>query len=153
MRLLHSADWHLGRQFHNVSLIDDQAHLIDQFVQLANDQKVDAVVIAGDVYDRAIPPTDAVSLLDEVLHKLVVESNIPVVMISGNHDSSDRLGFASGLLAESGFHVYGPLASAVTPLKQQDQFGDVYFCPMPYADPGEVRIHVDDDEIRTRMAA
>jgi exonuclease SbcD len=153
MRILHSADWHLGRQFHNISLVDDQAHLIDQFVKLANDEQVDAVVIAGDVYDRAIPPTDAVSLLDEVLHKLVVESNIPVVMISGNHDSSDRLGFASGLLAERGFHVYGPLASAVTPLKLQDQFGDVYFCPMPYADPGEVRIHVDDDEIRSHDMA
>ena len=95
MRILHSADWHLGRQFHNVSLIDDQAQLIDQFVKLANDQKVDAVVIAGDVYDRALPPTDAVSLLDEVLRKLVIESDIPVVMIAGNHDSADRLGFAS----------------------------------------------------------
>jgi exonuclease SbcD len=153
MRLLHTADWHLGRQFHNVSLIDDQAHLIDQFVTLANDQKVDVVVIAGDVYDRALPPTDAVSLLDDVLHKLVVESGIPVVMISGNHDSADRLGFASGLLAGRGFHVYGPLASAATPLKLQDQFGDVFFCPIPYADPGEVRIHVNDDDIRTHDVA
>ena len=153
MRLLHSADWHLGRQFHNVSLIDDQAHLIDQFVTLANDQQVDAVVIAGDVYDRALPPTEAVSLLDEVLRKLVIESGIQVVMISGNHDSADRLGFASGLLAGRGFHVYGPLASAAVPLKLQDQFGDVFFCPIPYADPGEVRIHVDDDEIRTHDIA
>ena len=70
MRILHSADWHLGRQFHNVSLIDDQAHLIDQFVALANDQNADAVVIAGDVYSRALPPTEAVSLLVEVLRKL-----------------------------------------------------------------------------------
>ena len=109
-----------------MSLIDDQAHAIDQFVELANDQKVDAVVIAGDVYDRAIPPTDAVSLLNEVLHKLVIELNIPVAMISGNHDSSDRLGFASRLLAERGFHIYGPLADAASPLKLADQFGDVY---------------------------
>lgn len=153
MRLLHSADWHLGRQFHNVSLIDDQAHLIEQFVRLANDQKVDTVVIAGDVYDRAVPPADAVSLLDEVLRKLVIESNIPVVMISGNHDSADRLGFASGLLAERGFHVYGPLESTGVPMKLQDKHGDVYFCPIPYADPGEVRIYVDDDEIRTHEVA
>ena len=153
MRLLHSADWHLGRQFHSVSLIDDQAHLIDQFVRLANDQNIDAVVIAGDVYDRALPPTEAVSLLDEVLRKLVIESGIQVVMISGNHDSAGRLGFASGLLAGRGFHVYGPLASAAAPLKLQDRFGDVYFCPIPYADPGEVRIHVGDDEIRTHDVA
>lgn len=153
MRLLHSGDWHLGRQFHNVSLIDDQAHLIEQFVKLANEQKVDAVIVAGDVYDRAVPPADAVSLLDEVLRKLVIESNIPVVMISGNHDSADRLGFASGLLAERGFHVYGPLESASVPLKLPDEQGDVYFCPIPYADPGEVRIHVDDDEIRTHEVA
>ena len=153
MRFLHTADWHLGRQFHNVSLIDDQAHVVEQFVALARDRKVDAVIIAGDIYDRAIPPTDAVNLLDEVLHKLVKEAEIPVIMIAGNHDSSDRLGFGSSLMAGPGFHVYGPLDSAGKPLVLTDKDGDVYFCPMPYADPGEVRIHTGDEEIRSHDTA
>ncbi len=153
MRLLHTADWHLGRQFHNVSLIDDQAHVIEQIVALARDRKVDAVIIAGDIYDRAIPPTDAVNLLDETIRKLVKEAKIPVIMIAGNHDSSDRLGFGSSLMVGSGFHVYGPLDSASKPLVLKDKHGDVYFCPMPYADPGEVRIHTGDEEIRSHDAA
>lgn len=153
MRFLHTADWHLGRQFHNVSLIDDQAYVIEQFITLARDRKVDAVIIAGDVYDRALPPTDAVTLLDEVLRKLVIESGIPVIMISGNHDSADRLGFASEILAGHGFHVYGPLASARGPLVMQDKHGDICFCPIPYADPGEVRIHTGDEEIKSHDLA
>ena len=153
MRFLHTADWHLGRQFHNVSLIDDQAHVIEQFVALARDRKVDAVIIAGDIYDRAIPPTDAVRLLDEVLRKLVKEAKIPVIMIAGNHDSSDRLGFGSSLMAGPGFHVYGPLDSAGKPLVLKDKHGDVYFCPIPYADPGEVRIHTGDEEIKSHDMA
>lgn len=153
MRFIHTADWHLGRQFHNVSLIDDQAYVIEQFVALTRDCKVDAVIVAGDVYDRALPPTDAVSLLDEVLRKLVIEEKIPVVMIAGNHDSSDRLGFASEILAERGFHVYGPLDSAGKPLVLKDKHGDVYFCPIPYADPGEVRIHTGDEGIKSHDMA
>ena len=72
MKFLHTADWHLGRYLHGVSLLEDQAHILDQFVELASNEKVDAVVIAGDVYDRAVPPADAVALLDDVLARLVV---------------------------------------------------------------------------------
>ena len=92
MKFLHTADWHLGRQFHNVSLLDDQSHLLDQFVALAKDREVDAVVIAGDVYDRAVAPANAVSLLNDVLERLVLSAGIPVLMIAGNHDSPERLG-------------------------------------------------------------
>ena len=77
MRLLHTADWHLGRSFHNVSLIEDQAHVLRQLVDLAREAKVDAVIVAGDVYDRAVPPPAAVSLLDEVIGELALGLNIP----------------------------------------------------------------------------
>ena len=109
MRLLHSADWHLGRQFHNVSLIDDQAHLIDQFVKLANDQKVDAVVIAGDIYDRSVPPAMAVELLDEFIAILCSDMQIPVILIPGNHDSAERLRFGSRQMRSAGLHILGDL--------------------------------------------
>ena len=91
MKFLHTADWHLGRQFHNVSLLEDQAHVLQQFVSLATERAVDAIVIAGDVYDRAVPPASAVSLLNDVLERLVLSAGIPVIMIAGNHDGPERL--------------------------------------------------------------
>jgi exonuclease SbcD len=149
MRLLHTADWHLGRQFHNVSLLEDQAHVLNQLVAIASERKVDAVVIAGDVYDRTVPPADAVSLLNDVLERLVIGAGTPVIMITGNHDSAERLGFGSRLLATGGFHVFGPLRSAVDPVVLPDAHGEVYFCPLPYADPAEVRLHLADESLHT----
>ncbi|PCH53720.1 MAG: exonuclease sbcCD subunit D, partial [Burkholderiaceae bacterium] len=90
MRFLHTADWHLGRLFHARSLIEDQSHVLDQFVALVRDLRPDAVLIAGDVYDRAVPPPEAVALLDDVLARIVVDAGVPVVMIAGNHDSAQR---------------------------------------------------------------
>jgi exonuclease SbcD len=153
MKFLHTADWHLGRQFHNVSLLDDQAHVLDQFVALCQDHNVDAIVIAGDVYDRAVPPADAVSLLNDVLERLVLGAGIPVVMIAGNHDSAERLGFGSKLLTAGGFHVYGPLSSAVEPVVLSDAHGDVHFCPLPFADPAQVRLHLSNDSLHNHDAA
>ena len=123
MRLLHSADWHLGRQFHNVSLLEDQAYVLEQIVSLARERQVDVVVIAGDIYDRAVPPAEAVTLLNSVLEQLVDEAGIPVVMISGNHDSAERLAFGQKLMSTDGFHVFGPLSSAVEPLVLSDDHG------------------------------
>ncbi|MEI7837401.1 MAG: exonuclease subunit SbcD, partial [Planctomycetota bacterium] len=93
MRLIHTSDWHLGRILHGASLIEDQAHLLDQFVGLVNQEKPDAVLIAGDVYDRAVPPTEAINLLDETLSRLLLDINVQVVLIAGNHDSAPRLSF------------------------------------------------------------
>ena len=117
MRFLHTADWHLGRLFHARSLIEDQSHVLDQFVALVRDLRPDAVLIAGDVYDRAVPPPEAVALLDDVLARIVVDAGVPVVMIAGNHDSAQRLGFGARLLAARGLHVAGrtgPETSCVT---------------------------------------
>ena len=86
MLILHTSDWHLGRIFHGLHMTEEQTSVLRQLVDLAVDRKVDAVLIAGDIYDRAVPPTQAVSLLDETLSCLIKKHNIPVILIAGNHD-------------------------------------------------------------------
>ncbi len=95
MKFIHTSDWHIGRQFHNVSLLEDQRHVLNQLIEYIKNESVDALVIAGDIYDRSIPPSDAVALLDEVLNTICLEMNVPVILISGNHDSADRLRFGA----------------------------------------------------------
>lgn len=105
MKLLHTSDWHLGRFFHNVSLLDDQRIVLAQIIAYAVEHKVDGVLIAGDVFDRAIPPAPAIALLDEVLHELTQVHQIPVILISGNHDSAERLAFGARQLANQNLHI------------------------------------------------
>lgn len=100
MRLLHTSDWHLGRSFHRVNMLDAQAAFITHLVDTARERGVDAVVVSGDVYDRAVPPLAAVELYDDALHRLA-ELGVPTVMISGNHDSARRLGVGAGLIGRA----------------------------------------------------
>ncbi len=139
MKILHTSDWHIGRQFHNVSLLDDQAFVLDQLVAIAAEQKVDAIVIAGDIYDRAVPPASAVTLLDDVLHRLCYDLHLPVIMISGNHDSPERLGFGARQLGGAGLYIVGPLKSEFEPVVLKDEHGDVAFYGIPYVEPATVR--------------
>jgi DNA repair protein SbcD/Mre11 len=139
MRFIHTADWHLGRQFHNVSLIEDQRHVLAQIAALAVEAGVDALVVAGDVFDRAVPSPEAVALLDEFLAETVLWHGVPVVMIAGNHDSGRRLGFASRLLSQAGLHVYGRCSDPPALLVLADAHGPVYFAALPYAEPALVR--------------
>ena len=109
MRFIHTSDWHLGRLFHHVHLTEDQAHVLEQFVALVKDAQVDAVLIAGDLYDRAVPPAEAVELLDDVMCRVVLDLGVPTFVIAGNHDSPERLSFASRMLRERGLHLSGTL--------------------------------------------
>ncbi len=142
MRLLHSADWHLGRIFHGTSLLEDQSHLVEQFVELAREAAVDAVLLAGDVYDRAIPPAEAVALFDDFLARMALDLDVPVVGIAGNHDSAERLGFASRLLSASRIHLAGRLEGVGEPVVLEDATGPVHVYSLPYADPPMVRAHL-----------
>ena len=144
MRLIHTADWHLGRILHGVHLTEDQAHVLDQFVTLVQDSQVDAVLIAGDIYDRAVPPPEAVALLDESLARLVRGLQVPVLIIAGNHDSPTRLAFASRLLEDQGLHVVGTLPSTPRCIVIRDQHGPVYFYALPYAEPAVVRASLEN---------
>lgn len=115
MRLLHTSDWHLGRSFHGVGMLDAQRAFIDQLVGVVREESVDVVLIAGDVYDRALPGVDVVGLLDDALVRLS-GAGAKVVLTSGNHDSAIRLGFASRLLERGGVHLRTRLAELDTPL-------------------------------------
>jgi exonuclease SbcD len=139
MRILHTSDWHLGRIFHGVYLTDDQAHVLEQFIQLVADSRPDVILVTGYIYDRSVPPTEAIKLLDEVLTRILLDYKVPVILIAGNHDSPDRLGFGAGLLARQGLHLIGQLTDRLGPVVIPDTFGPVYFCPAPYAEPPLVR--------------
>ncbi|MEA4883348.1 MAG: exonuclease SbcCD subunit D [Clostridia bacterium] len=143
MRVIHTSDWHLGRIFHRVHLTDDQSYVLDQFVDLVRDERPDAVIIAGDIYDRSVPPVEAVQLLDETLSRLTLGLKVPTLMIAGNHDSPHRLNFGTRLLARQGLHVVGlpsaeaSFASCTVELRDSD--GPVRFVLMPYAEPAVIR--------------
>ena len=139
MRILHTSDWHLGRQFHNLSLLADQRHVLDQIVAIVRDQQVDVVVVAGDIYDRSVPPAAAVELLDETVHRICHELKVPLILIAGNHDGPQRLAFASRQLAGAGLHVAGPLWDVAQPIILAGDTGEVAFYPVPYAEPATVR--------------
>ncbi len=147
MRFLHTADWHLGRLFHNTSLLSDQDYILNQFLDVARDTKPDVVLIAGDIYDRAIPPPDAVRLLDDVLTRLVLGLGIPTILIAGNHDSPLRLQFGARLMRSLKLYVYGAPNSADTFIQMPDEHGFVCFYPLPYAEPNVLREHFQDETI------
>ncbi len=134
MRLLHTADWHLGRAFHGEDLLSAQAAFVDFLVDLARRERVDGILIAGDVYDRALPPVDAVRLAGDALTRL--SEIAPVIAISGNHDSAARLGFGAELLARAGVHVRTDPVAAGVPVVLDGAL--VY--ALPYLEPDLVRV-------------
>ncbi|MET9623896.1 exonuclease SbcCD subunit D [Streptomyces sp. NPDC006464] len=138
MRILHTSDWHLGRSFHRVGLLDAQAAFLDHLVTTVREREVDVVLVAGDVYDRAVPPLPAVELFDTALHRLA-ETGVPTVMISGNHDSARRLGVGAGLIERAGIHLRTDPAGVGTPVVLADAHGDVALYGLPYLEPALVR--------------
>ena len=117
MKIIHTSDWHIGRQFHNVSLLDDQRHVLKQLIDYIQQHQIDALIIAGDLYDRSVPPAAAVALLDEVLNTICIDLSVPVIIIPGNHDSAQRLSFGARQLKQTGLHILADLGSITTPVK------------------------------------
>ncbi|MFC0597865.1 exonuclease SbcCD subunit D [Streptomyces palmae] len=138
MRILHTSDWHLGRSFHRISLLQAQRDFIDHLVRTVRQRQVDAVLIAGDVYDRAVPPLAAVELFDDALHRLA-HLGVPTVLISGNHDSARRLGVGSGLMERAGIHLRTAPSGCGTPVLLADEHGEVACYGLPYLEPALVR--------------
>ena len=134
MRILHTSDWHLGRSFHREDLLGHQGAFVDHLLEVVDDEKVDVVVVSGDVYDRALPHVDAVALADETFARLAA-SRAKVVVSSGNHDSAQRLGFGSRLMDAAGVFVRTDAASVGTPVVLKDRHGDVAIHAIPYLDP------------------
>ncbi|MGR5057742.1 exonuclease SbcCD subunit D [Vibrio rotiferianus] len=140
MKFIHTSDWHLGRQFHNVSLLDDQQAVLDQLIQYIENNPVDAVVVAGDIYDRSVPPTIAIELLNKVVKRICGELNTPMILISGNHDGAERLGFGSEQMKNAGLHIISNFEDMLTPVViETASAGQVAFYGMPYNDPEQVR--------------
>jgi len=138
MRLLHTSDWHLGRSLHRADLRAAQAAFLDDLVAVARAEKVDAVLVAGDVYDRAVPPVDAVELCEDALLRLH-DAGAVIVLISGNHDSARRLGFGSGLLEKAGVHLRTRPGALARPVVLEDAHGPVAVYGVPYLEPDAVR--------------
>ncbi len=143
MRLLHTSDWHLGRTLHRADLRAAQEMFLDQLVSVARAEKVDAVLVAGDIYDRAIPPVDAVQLCEDALLRLR-DTGARVVLISGNHDSARRLGFGGKLFDVAGVHLRTRPADAATPILLQDRHGPVAVYGIPYLEPAAVLSELPD---------
>ena len=139
MKFIHTSDWHIGRLFHNMSLLEDQKHVLAQLVEQVKEHEVDALIIAGDIYDRSVPPAVAVSLLDDTLHAICNDLGVPVIMISGNHDSADRLSFGARQLREGGLHILGDLNAVDEPVIIPSKKGDIAFYGIPYNNPEMVR--------------
>jgi exonuclease SbcD len=134
VRILHTSDWHLGRSFHREGMLDHQAAFVDHLLAVIEAERVDLVVVAGDVYDRALPHVDAVRLADETFARLAA-SRAQVVLTSGNHDSAQRLGFGSRLIDAAGVFVRTDASRVATPVLLEDAHGPVAVYGLPYLDP------------------
>ena len=139
MRLLHTADWHLGRIFYGQYLTDDQAHVLEnQFFTILKDEKIDCILLAGDIFDRAVPPIEAVELWDSIITRLAMDYKVPLFVVSGNHDGAERLEVGRSMLSQSGIHIWGSPHHALQPFEFEGSDGKVAICPMPFSEPRRI---------------
>ncbi len=134
MKFVHTGDLHIGKIVNGFSMMEDQKHILRQIYEISCKEKVDALLLSGDIYDRAIPPAEAVVLLDHFLTDMEA-AGIPVLLVSGNHDSPERLGFAEKLLEDKGIHIAGIYENKLKEVKVMDQYGEVTFVLMPFVRP------------------
>ena len=139
MRFLHTADWHLGRIFYGQYLTDDQAHVLEhQFFTILKEEKIDGILLAGDVFDRAVPPIEAIELWDSIITRLAMDYKVPLFVVSGNHDGAERLEVGRSMLSESGIHIWGSPHHALQPFEFEGADGRVVICPMPFSEPRRI---------------
>lgn len=145
MKFLHTADWHLGKILFGVHFTDDQALVLGQLVDVIKETKPDALLVSGDIYDRSVPPPEAVKLLDDVVSEIVHGLKVPMIIIAGNHDGPERLEFASRLLEEQKLHIFGSVESTINPVIIEDKYGPVFIYAVPYAESAVVREKFKDE--------
>lgn len=145
MRFLHTADWHIGKIVHEQSMLADQAYILEQLIEQVEEYEVDAVLMAGDLYDRSLPPKEAVSLVNQTLSRLINELEVPVFIIAGNHDSNERIEYLSGVAEAKQLYMEGTLKAHTRKVSLKE--ADIYM--MPYADHVLIRQALDQSEIRT----
>ena len=146
MKIIHLSDLHLGKRVNEFSMIEDQKYILKKILNVIDEENPDAVIIAGDVYDKPIPPAEAVALLDDFLVSLA-KRKLKVLIISGNHDSAERLSFGGRLMSYSGIHVAPVYDGNVNPVTLTDEYGNVNFYMLPFIKPVHVRLRFPDEEI------
>lgn len=146
MKFIHLSDLHIGKRVNEFSMYEDQEYILAEIIKIIDNEKPDAVLIAGDVYDKTIPSSDAVTIFDNFLF-LLSERNLQVFVISGNHDSPERLSFAFRLIEKSGVHLSPVYNGHIQPFKMQDEYGEVNIFMLPFIRPANVRRFFDDREI------
>lgn len=148
MKFLHLADLHLGKRVNGFSMLEDQAHILRQILAILDDEQPDGVLIAGDVYDKSVPSVEAVELLDGFLTELRARG-VPVLLISGNHDSPERLAFGGRVMDSCGIHISPVYDGALAPVTLQDAFGPVHVWLLPFVKPAHVRRWFPDADIES----
>lgn len=148
MKFFHLSDLHLGRRMYEFSLMEDQTYILDEILRLTDKESPDAVLLAGDIYDRAVPSAEAVELFDRFLCALA-ERRVPVLAISGNHDSPERIAFGAHLMAPSGVFLSPVYGGTVEPITLSDAFGEVRFYLLPFVKPSNVRRFYSDAGIES----
>lgn len=148
MKFLHLADLHLGKRVNGFSMLEDQAHILRQILAILDDEQPDGVLIAGDVYDKSVPPVEAVELLDGFLTELCARG-VQVLLISGNHDSPERLAFGGRVMDSCGIHISPVYDGAVAPVTLHDELGPVHVWLLPFVKPAHVRRWFPDADIES----
>lgn len=149
MKFIHTSDWHLGKILHGVHLTKDQAIVLEDLKEILAKEKPDALIIAGDIYDRAIPPVEAVELFSEFTQSVLMDLGIPIIAMAGNHDSAERIQFASKLLSGNKLHIIGKSKKGYEKVILEDDHGEVAFYVIPYTDPAYIRSWYGVDTIKT----
>ena len=148
MKLLHLSDLHLGKRVNEFPMLEDQEYILQEILGIVDEEKPDGVLIAGDVYDKSVPAAEAVNLLDWFLRELT-ERETAVLLISGNHDSPERLAFASSLLSKSRVYISPAYNGEVRPVTLRDEFGEVDFYLLPFLKPGRVRACLPEEKVES----
>lgn len=149
MKIVHTADWHLGKKLQNIDLLSDQAEVLQQFINDLRFEKPDVLIIAGDLYDRAVPAKEAVELLNETLQTIVLDLKIPTLAIAGNHDSASRLHFGSSFMEKQGLYLVGKYEHTYEPVIMTDDYGEVHFHLVPFFDPSILKHELEVGEINS----
>lgn len=146
MKLMHLSDLHLGKRVNEFSMLEDQIYIINKIINIIDDKKPDGIILAGDIYDKPIPPAEAVELFDDFLYKLS-QRNIKVFIISGNHDSAERIAFGSRLFDKSGIYLSPVYDGKISPIELNDDYGKINIYMLPFIKPVHVRRFFPDEEI------
>lgn len=153
MKIIHTSDWHIGKIVNEFSMIEDQKYILNRLIDLIEKEKPEVLIIAGDVYDRSIPPVEAVELLNETLSNLIIDKKVNVLAISGNHDGGERLSFGSQILEKHGLYIAGRDDELYKHVVVKDGEKNVNFYLIPYKDPALTRKILDEKEIKSHNDA